>query len=345
MRFLSRIYALRQTAINRSFCTGTSSNDNSKTLYLENLSRCRSLIRVSGERTEVEPFLQGLMTNDINHVAEPESDAAMYTMFLNKPGRVLFDAIVYKRQATPNIFYIECDRTLDVKVQKHLQLFRVRKKIAIDIVRDKYDIWAAFPSNSVASQKVETNDVDAAIVSKFVEPRLAMLGKRILTAANVNQKDLEKCWPNHQINVTDEGSEYNYEQHRYVHGVCEGASEIPFEKCFPFEVNCDYLHGISFHKGCYLGQEFTARTYHTGVIRKRAMSIRLESSATDDMPLDTPITLVDGKTIGKLKGIRNGHAIGVIRVDLLPKCGTVKIGSSNGIAKQPDWWPVTPTKT
>ena len=64
-----------------------------------------------------------------------------------------------------------------------------------------------------------------------------------------------------------------YKLLRYRLGVCEGSQEIPFDKVTPLEHNVEYMHGVSFHKGCYLGQELTARTHHTGVIRKRIMPL------------------------------------------------------------------------
>lgn len=54
---------------------------------------------------------------------------------------------------------------------------------------------------------------------------------------------------------------------RYKLGVAEGVDEIPTGNSFPHEYNCDYLHGVSFHKGCYIGQELTARTQHTGWLK------------------------------------------------------------------------------
>ena len=59
-------------------------------------------------------------------------------------------------------------------------------------------------------------------------------------------------------------------------GVAEGGEDLPTGKCFPMEYNLDYLKGVSFHKGCYIGQELTARTHHTGVIRKRILPISLD---------------------------------------------------------------------
>ncbi len=66
-----------------------------------------------------------------------------------------------------------------------------------------------------------------------------------------------------------------YHRHRLALGVAEGTDEVPLGACFPLEYNLDYLNGVSFSKGCYLGQELTARSFHTGVIRKRVMPISL----------------------------------------------------------------------
>lgn len=98
---------------------------------LENLSPTRSLIRIQG--AEVQPFLQALITNDIGHVSKGGQNDAMYTMFLNKAGRVLYDAIIYKT-TKENLFLIECDVRVDGDLRKHLMRFRIRKKIDIDIV-------------------------------------------------------------------------------------------------------------------------------------------------------------------------------------------------------------------
>lgn len=340
MRFSPRISALTRTTA-RAFCTNAQSKN---TLFLENLSARRSLIRVSGHRKEVEQFLQGLITNDINHVAESKTNAAMYTMFLNKPGRVLYDAIVYKRHADPESFYIECDRTLDSNLQQHLRLFRVRKKIDIDIVHDDFDIWVAFHLNHIIDKKASNEINDSTSITKFIDPRLGALGWRLVASSKLDQKEFESLWPNHQLTLSTESSAYNYTQHRYVHGICEGTDEIPTAKCFPFDVNGDYLHGISFHKGCYLGQEFTARTYHTGVIRKRIMPIRLDLDKSDGNKstpsLDTPILNDDGKAIGKLKGIRNENAIGLLKIDLALNSKSLTIGELKGMVSCPNWWPV-----
>lgn len=309
-------------------------------LIFENLSSNRSLLRVSGN--EVFQFLQGLITNDINHVKEATIDTAMFTMFLNKPGRVLYDAIIYKRHNDENACFIECDQAIENDLKRHLMMFRVRKKIDITSVNNDLNIWVGFKddrnasikSQAIAMPKLSNKNSEAIIVCH--DPRLNQLGIRFLVPSKFQFSDLQKY---HDQECTLSNDDYNYIEHRYLHGVSEGSIEIPSTKTFPFEANCDYLHGISFHKGCYLGQEFTARTYHTGVIRKRIMPIVIDTKNDLELAFDTPILNETEQTIGKLKGIRNQHAIGSLRVDQALDAKSLKIGTLTASTYRPEWWP------
>ena len=80
---------------------------------------------------------------------------------------------------------------------------------------------------------------------------------------------------NQSVNEVEGVSLQDYTSFRYRMGLSEGLDDHPFAACFPLESNGDYLHAISFFKGCYIGQELTARTYHTGVVRKRLMPVTL----------------------------------------------------------------------
>lgn len=327
-------------ALRRSFC---SSNVSKSHLHLENISSSRSLIRVSG--VETEPFLQGLITNDIKHISPPNSNAAMFTMFLNKPGRVLYDAIVYKLANEANTFYVECDRRIDDGLRKHLLAFRVRKKIDIDIVNDDLNVWTAYRSDVEA--KVTKNgpigESKESTLTRFDDPRCHAFGSRIVASTKWTDNDLINIfWPNDKVEM--KSNDYDYMQHRYKFGIGEGIDEIISGKSFPFEINCDYLHGISFHKGCYLGQEFTARTYHTGVIRKRLMPIQLTANG-NDLQVDTAILNENNETIGKLRGAKNTFAIGVLHVEKALQNGNVRINEVKGSVNRPFWWPSKPLKS
>lgn len=323
-----RQYARLQLPFVRRF-----SNAPSK-IVLENVSQRRGLLRISGD--EIYNFLQGLITNDVRHLQG--SDAAIFTMFLNKQGRVLFDTIIYKND--DKTCFIECDQSVEDQLKKHLMLFRVRKKISIDVITKETSVWAGFRQTSETKEPLTSLAIELSKYRKLsdqtiacIDPRLSQLGMRLITPNNLQIKDFQNI--DDQLELSTD--QYNYDKHRYILGVSEGAAEIPPTKIFPFEANCDYLNGISFHKGCYLGQEFTARTYHTGVIRKRIMPITMESDV--QVGYDTAIINEKDQLMGKVKGAQGRHAIGSLKVDqaLATKC--LKIGNVIASTWRPSWWP------
>lgn len=321
----------------RPFSKSISSKRN---LFFENLSYNRGLIQVSGDG--IYEFLQGLITNDISHLKSNNANNAIFTMFLNKQGRVLFDTILYKLENTNTSCFIECDRAIENQLRQHLIFFRVRKKINIDIVTDVFNIWACFSdddrhqSTAIKPLPAEKN-ISYEHIYACLDPRLNKLGMRLITPQNLQFKDIQHVDENAAHLLSNET--YNYKTHRYANGVCEGTLEIPSSKCFPFEANCDYLHGISFHKGCYLGQEFTARTYHTGVIRKRIMPIIIHSHSEPKIEYDTEIVNECDQLVGRLKGIQNRYAIGLLKIDLALNSKYLKIGNIFASTYRPAWWP------
>lgn len=331
------------------YCRHISKNISSQSkLFFENVSSKRSLIRVSG--TDVYAFLQGLITNDVSHIQKNVAGSAIFTMFLNKQGRVLYDAIVYKSGNLNTSCFIECDRNAENQLKQHLQFFRIRRNVKIDIVNDELNIWVCFRDYRKHCEDITNGltKIDEKIVARTfdnggiasIDPRFCKLGMRLIAPKNLNLNDFQGIDNNIECVLTDQA--YNYTKHRYVFGISEGSSEIPPTKSFPFEVNCDYLHGISFHKGCYLGQEFTARTYHTGVIRKRIMPIVIHSYSVqpgDDIEYNTPIVDENGQLIGKLRGHQNEYAIGLLKVDLAIRSKYLKINNLYATTKYPNWWP------
>lgn len=312
---------------------------------LESLATSRSLIRIRGD--QVQPFLQALITNDINHVAKDSTGDSMFTMFLNKAGRVLYDAIIYKT-SVESTFFIECDKRVDNDLRKHMMLFRIRKKIDIDIVNDEFRLWTMFNpkiDDSVLDVKHQEIPVNCGVVSCYSDPRLKLLGTRLIAPAGNTAADITNALPSAKISSD---GKISYAQHRYRLGVGEGIDELPPEKSFPFEANCDYMHGISFHKGCYLGQEFTARTYHTGVIRKRLMPIEIKASSPKPLSseelLATQITSADGKALGKLRGLVGNSAIGLLRIDQALQADLLHFNGCTGTTQRPKWWPTEAPK-
>ena len=99
------------------------------------------------------------------------------------------------------------------------------------------------------------------------DPRAPGLGRRILAPGSMPRPQ--------EIEDLAEATLDSYKIRRYLRGVQEGQGEIQSEKALPQESNIDYMSGISYRKGCYVGQELTIRTHHTGVVRKRALPVML----------------------------------------------------------------------
>ncbi|KAF5274060.1 hypothetical protein FQR65_LT04458 [Abscondita terminalis] len=312
------------------------------TRYVTERLNQRSLIRVAGP--DVAEFLQGLTTNDIHHL--DHGIGCMYTMFLNTKGRVMFDSIVYKRQED-NTFYIECDSNTIDRLKKHLSLYRVRKKIDITSLQDEFQVYSIFNPEYIKTSKLQLlpdakhNDVlpetssickEYKDLSIYRDPRVAQLGLRVIAPL---QSDIEAQIS--EIFKIDKDSRHSYRYFRYSLGVGEGIEDLPMDNSFPLESNCDYLHGISFHKGCYIGQELTARTHHTGVVRKRLMPLYFTKNLTKEPENKTIVH--EGVNLGKLRGLEEDVGLGLLRVEKTINLKEISVGNGKATTFRPPWWP------
>lgn len=310
----------------------------------------KSILRVKGN--EASSFLQGLITNDMKHFEE--GAANLYALFLNVKGRVMYDVIIYRSQEN-NIYYIECDSQAADSLQRHLKMYRVRKKIDIDHLGDNINVWAFFDPtrymnnkyNDSNKQKLEglifpcgtlNNKVSKVVdnIMVYEDPRLPDLGIRILAESTIER---QKIIRHLNLDALHSTSDFNYKSFRYKLGVPEGVEDLPPGKPLPLEVNCDYLHGVSFHKGCYIGQELTARTHHTGVVRKRLMPLLFSEVPNKSFSYDDKIINESGNIVGKFRGIENQYGLGLMRIIESLNAQSLTISDTKLRVSKPIWWP------
>jgi len=333
----------------------------------------RKTIRVAGP--ESAEFLQGLVTNDIGHIA-PDSAThsgddegasadvpsllgvprrSLYSMLLNHAGRIVFDTIIFRGRNAQDEFYLECDAEQAAKLVRHLKLYRVRKKVEIEAMEQTrtavlFNSWEEDDRATPTAQLEEPGSVfcnqkeDSVAGGDLVEiavdgvlhssdPRVPALGHRIL-ASEVQMPSVcaavgaSRC---------DDPTAFEHLRHRL--GVCEGPLEMPAGKCFPLEYNADYMHGVSFHKGCYVGQELTARTHHTGIVRKRIMPVRLLSDQARDVNLECDVMNGEGKKVGRIRAWNGRSGLGLMRVSESLSAENLLLGDANVAVSKPFWWP------
>lgn len=245
----------------------------------------RGIVEVSG--ADAGSFLQGLVTNDVTHTG---SHGAIYAALLTPQGKIIYDFII---AAVADGFLIDCAKDHAADLAARLKKYRLRAKVT---VMDRSAEFAVVSLPEVPA--------DATVVA-FADPRLATLGARAIvpTAA------LDTWLKAHGLTLRDQST---YEERRLALGVPD-AADIPPESYFPLDVNFEELHGVDFDKGCYVGQELTARMKHRATARRRILTV----TASSLLPTPgTPITL-NGAEIGELRAARGSHGLALVRLDRL----------------------------
>jgi hypothetical protein len=165
----------------------------------------------------------------------------------------------------------------------------------------------------------------------FVDPRLAALDLRLFLPATGVDATLASIGC--AIGASDD-----WQRHRLALGVPDGSRDILVDKSFALEANLDQLNAVDFDKGCYVGQENTARQKHRGVLRKRLLPVMVDGP----LPVSgTPITL-DGKEAGQICSGLEGHAIALLRLELVEQARVTDQPLVAGMARirpRPAPWP------
>ncbi|CAD0081887.1 unnamed protein product [Aureobasidium vineae] len=238
----------------------------------------RRLISLHGP--DAPKFLQGILTNNVN----PTSHAPFFAAFLTAQGKVLHDVFVYptlgsnfhaeNNKSGDAGFLVEVDEQQTSNLLKHLKRHKLRSKFALRVLEEgELDIWAAWredqkwtPHSNISGEGCNT-DTEGNIT--MVDTRATGLGQRILLPSTTSLGTHASMQGLHDAGLDA------YTIRRYMRGVPEGQDEIPRDDVLPMNTNFDIMGGIDFKKGCYVGQELTIRTHHTGVVRRRVLPVCL----------------------------------------------------------------------
>ncbi|KAH9820712.1 hypothetical protein DFH28DRAFT_953050 [Melampsora americana] len=245
----------------------------------------KHLISISGEDSKT--FLKGLITNQIPEFNETQSDQiATYTAFLNPKGRLLFDCFLYPdlfnlSKSTSTNYLIEvCDRE-SMNLMKWISRFILRNKVKLKLL-NQISIWTLWNDSIFFTQNSNEGlpkSIDDSInnLNVWKDGRgNGHLGYRILEDSSLSNTNIESLsLPTSSID--------SYNLHQLLNASLPYTLSPPYQATLPFEANLDHHHAIDFKKGCYVGQELTARTYHTGVIRKRLVPLSIFNQQTNDL--------------------------------------------------------------
>lgn len=247
----------------------------------------RALLSLQGE--EATGFLNALVSNSITGL---QPGQAVYTALLTPQGKFLHDFFVFTDGNDGLLLDVATGRRADLK--RRLTLYRLRAKVMIE-ERDwqGYALWGGDAAPAVPAGGL-----------LFADPRLPAMGWRLWLPPGAGI----------DMPLADAAS---YETHRLALGVPDGARDIEIEKGILLENHFEALNGIDFRKGCYIGQELTARTKYRGLVKKQLHVVQAEGDAALP-PAGTLVTL-DGAEAGELRSSLNGTGLALLRLEAVAK--------------------------
>ncbi len=284
----------------------------------------RGVLAISGD--DARTFLQGLISNDINKVSATH---AIHAALLTPQGKYLHDFFI--TEAPGGGLLMDCERARLEDLAKRLKLYKLRAKVVIE---DQSEAWTVFalPGADAPTAQGLDNSAGAAVTKEggvvYVDPRLPALGVRAILSTE--SKDAF-------IAALSAGDRASYDILRLGLGVPDGSRDMVVDKSILLESGFDELNGVDWKKGCYMGQELTARTKYRGLIKKRLLPVEIEGALPE---AGTPITL-DGKEVGEVRSTAaagsGGRGLALIRLEHLEAGGPFEAAGARITPRKPDW--------
>ena len=283
----------------------------------------RGLIGVAGEDRQV--FLQGLVSNDTAKIAD---DRAIYATLLTAQGRFLFDLFIATPPSDqgPDRYLADCAADRRADLVKRLSMYRLRAKVTVADANAEWCVAVLFGAG--AAQAVGLSSEAGAATAfgggvAYIDPRLAELGVRLILP---RAKAVEMLAG---LKAVEDIDGRRYHHLRATLGVPDAPQELIPEKSIPLENGMDELNAIDWQKGCYMGQELTARTRYRGLVRKRLLPVRISGPAPEP---GTPLLLGD-KEMGEMRSVVGDGTRGFAMVRLEALAGGTTPEFNAGPAK------------
>ena len=286
--------------------------------------RYRGVVKVGGaDRRE---FLQGIVSNDVEQVS---AERAVWAAFLTPQGKFLHEFFIAEKD---EVFLLDCESGRAADLLRRLKLYKLRAQVTLEAAED-LSVVAAYGAAALTKLELPADPGRARAFAgglAFVDPRLPALGARLLLPREAVENALADTG---FAEATLDG----YDALRIAAGVPDGSRDLEVEKATLLESGFDELHGVDWDKGCYMGQELTARMKYRGLTKKRLMPVEIAGPVPE---AGAAITR-DGKEAGQLRSAvaHDGGSLGLalLRLDALEGDVPLKAGDATVTAKKPDW--------
>ena len=278
----------------------------------------RGIVAVSGD--DAGGFLQGLITNDIERVSP---DTAIYAALLTPQGKFLHDFFIVEYQGR---FLLDCAASGIPDLLKRLTMYRMRSKVEIADESDKWSVGVMLESKAVDNDEAQPPGAAKTRFDgvSYIDPRHARMGER-----TIRKIDSDDTFPTDTARLGK--NRKAYDALRISLGIPDTGTDLIADKSMPLESGLDELHGVDLNKGCYVGQEVTARMKHRNLVKKRLFPVAIGGNVSAG-------TVVKSGDVdaGEIRSVTDGRAIALLRLDLVEKGGLTADGATV-TPEKPDW--------
>lgn len=252
----------------------------------------RGIIEISGD--DRVAFLQGIITNDAEKLSP---DQSLYAAFLTPQGKYLHDFFLVAAQ---DKILIDIEKSRLADLMKRLSIYKLRAKVALRDASDEYTVTALLDLDAailfgIVAAAGRTKTANGAHI--MVDPRFPGMGLRAVVQRQ-KWAETEKTWASQGFKPCDYAL---YDYQRSALGLPDGLQDLQQDRAILLENGFDELHAIDWQKGCYMGQELTARTRYRGLVRKRLMPVLIEGAP----PAIGTALMANGKEAGEMRS----HAV------------------------------------
>ena len=285
----------------------------------------RGVIALRG--AERVAFLQGLISRELEQIT---ADRAGYGALLTPQGKFLFDFMILR---TADALLLDAERARLPDLLRRLTMYRLRAKVDLEDASGRYSSAAVLGDDVARRFELEARPGACRPLGEgfvFIDPRLTRLGVRVLL-------------PPPALGPTLQGLGFGplepeaYERVRITAGVPDGSRDLVTERSTLLESGFEELHGVDFAKGCFVGQELTARMRYRGLVRKRLLPVLLKG------PRPEPGTIIrlGEREAGEMRSSIDGRGLALLRLDRIAEAeqsGTpLSAGATEVVPVKPDW--------
>ena len=279
----------------------------------------RGVLRLAGG--DVRTFLQALVTRDLDDLSP---DRAVYGALLTPQGKYLFDFFL-AQQGDDLLLDGEAGRLDDLA--KRLKMYKLRADVTIQTA-DGWQVYGVFGGVLDGNLGLGAGPGAARQFSDgvaYMDPRLPEAGARIMAPAGQAEEILTASGF-----MAGDPTDYNYI--RLGLALPDSGSDLVVDKSLMLESNLDALHGVDFGKGCFVGQEITARTKYRALVRKRLLPVRIEGPVPEP---NTPL-MAGAREVASMRSGQGDRGLALVRLDRLAEAGGLGLGlDANGTTVTP----------